>query len=326
MDPVLFNLWGFPVAWYGFFVVVAAVTGLWTAQWLGKRAGFHPGLFIDLLVICTLGLFLGARGLYILTVFPDFLKAPLDYVFTRAGFVFLGGLIGSLGIASWFTIKNRLPYWKLADICVPGIALGHAFGRIGCHMTGCCHGGVCSTDAWYGLTVPLTAQPSGDSMHVLGGYAVIDQIEAGLLPPGAVMSLPVYPVQLLEAGFLFGLAGFLAYLTWRDGRKQEGAGRVLGIYLIVYAIARFALEFLRGDSGRGLVSLGPLTLSTSQLLSIAMLGIGVWIYRQASHDALPGKLRDIPPEFQWPPSVEIPAVEPKPAKVPNRADRRRSGA
>jgi prolipoprotein diacylglyceryltransferase len=93
-------------------------------------------------------------------------------------------------------------------------------------------------------------------------------MEAGLLATDALVSLPIWPVQLFEAAGLFALAA----LMWVIGARQHRRGLILGIYLTCYAAMRFALEYLRGDEVRGLFFGG--LLSTSQIISIVMFVIG----------------------------------------------------
>lgn len=81
--------------------------------------------------------------------------------------------------------------------------------------------------------------------------------------------IPRVPVQLIEAGFNFILFLVLYFYV----KKKPRSGRALGIYVIAYSIARFSLEFLRGDVYRG----GFLWLSTSQWISLLMIPLGIWL-------------------------------------------------
>ena len=142
---------------------------------------------------------------------------------------------------------NALFYFNLL---IPALALGHAFGRIGCFFGGCCYGGI--TDSVLGIRFP----PHSPAAH--------QQVNEGLIVHGD-WSLPVYPTQLFEAGFelLLFIGMMLAYKKLR--------GHFLETYCFAYGVFRFCIEFLRGDS-RGSVGF---FLSPSQLMSIILIVYGV---------------------------------------------------
>lgn len=170
----------------------------------------------------------------------------------NTGATFYGGLIGgALCLVLIYFIGSRLLFhtnqvgvrWfptlaNLAAACVP---LAHGFGRIGCLMAGCCHGG--ETDAWYGIAMDI---------GVLDGEFV-----------------KVVPLQLFEAIFLFVLAAFLIVRIW------QGKGLEAPVYLIGYGVWRFIIEFFRTDD-RG-ASLVP-GLSPSQVTAILLVLVGIAIY------------------------------------------------
>ena len=169
------------------------------------------------------------------------------------GITWAGGVVGAFPafvILTHFIIKeergNEINFFSLL---VPGIVLGHAFGRIGCFMAGCCFGTI--TDSPLGVVFPV-------------GSLAYDKYPNTLTHDG---SFPVLPTQLFEAIFEFLLFGFMI-LTKRKF-KYNGAE----IYLIVYGAFRFILEFWRGDD-RGATGL---TLSPSQFLSIVLIITGVLI-------------------------------------------------
>ncbi len=143
------------------------------------------------------------------------------------GFVFLGGLLGAL---LYFFIGIRLGWFKFREVrlLVPGIALGHAVGRVGCFLAGCCYGG-----EYHGV----------GAVYMHHAYR--------------------YPVQLIEAFFLLVLGGVLLKVAL----KRKSGHSLLKIYLISYAVMRFILEFMRGDTVRGLWW----GISTSQIISLLIL-------------------------------------------------------
>ena len=170
---------------------------------------------------------------------------------SQTGATFYGGLIGGalLFLIVYFvgghflfrdTSEHQKRFWQLADIAAISISSAHAFGRIGCLMVGCCHGAV--TDQWYGIYM------------VSKGARVV-------------------PIQLYEAIVLFGICALCVYRLWTGKRDN------LQLYMIVYGVWRFLIEYARDDDrGTTLVSF----LTPSQLTAILMIlgGIVLWILRR----------------------------------------------
>ncbi len=160
------------------------------------------------------------------------------------GATFYGGLIGGVlfflliyfGIGH-FIFKESIhgkSFFSIASSAVPGIAIAHCLGRIGCLTAGCCHGRL--TDAWYGIM-----------MWGSEGYA------------------KYVPVQLFEAVFLLILFAFLFIRAYKGG--QYG----LSLYLIIYGVWRFFLEYIRGDfRGDTFISF----FTPSQLTALLLISVG----------------------------------------------------
>ena len=86
--------------------------------------------------------FVGARLLFVLTNFSSFLRDPVFYLFSRSGFVFLGGLLVAIPTV-WFVLRRwKVRFWPMADLLIAPLALAHGFGRVGCFFAGCCYGKV----------------------------------------------------------------------------------------------------------------------------------------------------------------------------------------
>lgn len=211
-----------------------------------RRRGENPGRTEQAFLWGVLGAMLGAKLLYLLPLLPQLAAdlpllctAPHSFMakYLSGGFVFYGGLLGGLAGAWLFCKQRRLSFDTLGRDLVPALPLFHAFGRVGCFLAGCC----------YGIPAPA------------GGLGVTFPASAVEAPSG----VPLLPVQLYEAAGCVLLFLLLDHLT---DRGWPG-GRLLALYLALYAVFRFLLEFLRGDAVRG--SLGP--LSTSQVISLAVL-------------------------------------------------------
>lgn len=271
MHPVLIDFGGgYFIGTYGVMIAIGLAMAVVLASFLGKKRGYRPDVFFDLTFIAVLSGFVGARVLYILLDLPGFIQDPVPYLVSRTGFVFLGGFIGAAISLLLYIRKYKLDVWNVADIAGPGVAIGHAFGRIGCHLSGCCFGGQCTIPA-IGIQVPKVELQDG----TLWTNAYAEQLYEKMIPAGAEHSLEIWPVQLMESGSLLFLAAILSYFAMRRLHK----GTTFGIYVIAYAVIRFILEFFRGDIERGMFFNG--LLSTSQILSIAMFGAGIWVLATA---------------------------------------------
>lgn len=202
----------------------------------------------DVLIVGASGLGIGlacAKGLYIVVTYsPSEIWRQLssgDFtMFNEGGLIFYGGLIGGL-LGAWLGVKlAKCSFAALEGVVVPFLPLGHAIGRIGCVMAGCCYG------------MPYEGIGALHYPHSLSGISP----QQGY-----------FPVQLVEA------AGDVAIclLLLRRKPTPDRPGALLRTYVIAYAILRFAVEFLRGDAIRGSAA----GLSTSQWISLALLVVCV---------------------------------------------------
>jgi len=173
--------------------------------------------------------------------------SPWQIFNLRSGLVFYGGLIGASLAVILKARLSHLPLWKLADVLAPSIALGHAFGRVGCLMTGCCYGRACDLP-W------AIRYPAGHETHPVGELAT-----------------SVHPTQIYES--LLNLALCLA-LAWLYRRKKF-PGQVFATYLVGYAVLRAFVELFRGDYPVRYLG-GHLT--PGQLVSVGILLAGLVLF------------------------------------------------
>jgi phosphatidylglycerol:prolipoprotein diacylglycerol transferase len=177
--------------------------------------------------------------------FRYFVNQPREILsLVRAGGVFYGGLIAALAVAIWLVRRYDLRLWTTADLFAPGIALGHVIGRFGCLLAGCCYGRPTSVPWAITFTNPAAAANVGTPLGV-----------------------PLHPTQLYDAGAeLLILIALL--ITERRGRPF--AGRTFWLYVLLYGISRFIIEFYRGDD-RGVI----LGVSTSQFVSLIAVPVAI---------------------------------------------------
>lgn len=233
---------------YGALVATAFLTGILWILHEARLAGYDRNKVADLTFYLIIAAIVGSRLLYVLVELPRFISKPLDvFKLWEGGLVFYGGLLGCIAVSWWYTRRQRWTLKGTADLFMPGVALGHAIGRVGCVMAGCCYGKPVAGDPWWGLTFP--------------------HLDATLAPAG----IPLYPTQIIESAVLLLLFGVL---VWQRRRKKF-EGQVFLTYLILYAVARSVLELFRGDAVRGFVI--PGVISTSQFIS-AIVVVAALVY------------------------------------------------
>lgn len=247
MHPIAFHIGNVAIHWYGILVAIGFLAGFWTASRRAPLDGLSSESVADIGPWLIVGGLVGARMLYVITYWQeDFSGAPLADIFKirQGGLVFYGGFIGATLCAIFYVRKNKIPIWKMADALAPSIALGHAFGRLGCLMTGCCYGKACSLP--WSITFPRD--------HVTHPIAV-------------------HPTQLYESFFNFAL---FAGLTWIY-RKKKFDGQVFALYLMAYAFLRAVNELFRGDYEPS-KHLGILTPGQLTGILIMSAGIAMWFF------------------------------------------------
>jgi phosphatidylglycerol:prolipoprotein diacylglycerol transferase len=252
MHPKLFELpWSIPflgtitVYTYGVLLAAAYLLGLQLARVRAQKRGLDANRILDLGIYIIISALVGAKLLLLITDFKSFTADPRELLtLARSGGVFYGGLIVAVVVALWYIRRVGLPLWTTCDVFAPGIALGHVIGRFGCLFAGCCYGKP-TTKPW--------------------GITFTDPFAAANV--GTPLGQPLHPTQLYEAGAEF-LILMVLLATERKGRPFPG--RTFWLYMLLYAISRFIIEFYRDDA-RGMVGMFP----TSQFISIILAPLAI---------------------------------------------------
>jgi phosphatidylglycerol:prolipoprotein diacylglycerol transferase len=270
LHPILIDFGFFQLPTYGPLMVTALITALWLAIRNGKREGIDSGRLLDFSTWLIIVSLLGAKVLMVLTDWRLYWEHPRELVSLstlRAGGVFYGGFIAAAFFAWWYTRVHGLPVWKVFDAYAPSIALGLGIGRLGCFAAGCDYG-----------------KPTQSVLGVVFTHPLAQQVS------GTPLGIRLHPTQLYES---LACVLVFAFLMWRYRRKTYD-GQIFVSYLALYALARFIIEFWRGDPDRGFV-FGQL-LSTSQfiaLLALGAAGVLAWRLRWHQH-AEPAASSSIP--------------------------------
>lgn len=245
MYPVLLNLGRLQLYSYGVMLFISFLCGIALAEQRAKRFGVDPKRITDLALWVLIAVILGSRLFYVAFHWDEFRNNLIDIIKFwgnppgLSGLMFYGGLIGGFIAGLIFVWVNRLPVIKLLDAVMPGIMLGEGFTRIGCFLNGCCFGRECQ--GFPGMVFP-PGSPAGSRF------------------PG----VPIHPTQLYSsaAGFvLFGIA------LWLERRRLK-EGVLFAVLLILYAMFRFLVDFIRYYENAA-------NLWGNQIVSLTLAAIGV---------------------------------------------------
>lgn len=225
---------------YGLMIAIGVLAALFIGEARAKKRNMNSDVLYTMTLLCVLFGFFCAKLLFLLIEFKSLIQDP-KRLLSANGFVVYGGIIGGVFIAYVYCRIKKLVFIDYFDIVLPSVAVAQGFGRVGCFLAGCCYGR--QTDAWYGIAFK----------------------NSGFAPNG----VKLIPTQLISAVGMFIIAGILFWYA----RKERPRGKTGALYMILYSIGRFLVEFLRNDH-RG--EIGP--LSTSQFISIFILLMGVVIF------------------------------------------------
>lgn len=240
------QIFGKEIATYSLMALLGIFsTGMYVSA-VERKNGRDDNNAIILLLFSGIGVFVGGHSLYAMVNYKaiiNFVKYMHNYTsleelihaitFIFGGNVFFGGLLGGI-LVGYIYLYNKPNLKYLIDVITPGIPLFHFWGRIGCFLAGCCYG----IENKLGIVLQNSIIPEANGVKR-------------------------FPIQILESGFNLCLFIILDRLRY----KKYFVGNMLNIYLMMYAIGRFFIEFLRGDDYRGKI----LYLSTSQIISVFIL-------------------------------------------------------
>ncbi len=263
MYPKLISIGSFYIPTYGVLVALGFLAGLGVTLRLAKRAGLDPDKITNLAVYCAIAGIVGAKLFMFLFDIGDYIRDP-GQIFTlqtlQAAGVFHGGFIAAFVVALLYMRRQALPGFGTMDAFAPGIVLGQAIGRLGCFAAGCCWGTECS--------LPWGVRFRSDF--------------AAPVP----LNKTLHPVQLYESA-----ADLLIFaLLYRRAVRGHRPGEIIGLYLVLYSIARFIIEFFRVHE-QALV--GPFSLTQWIALGLLVLGAAILLYIRQRGAAIPAEVRSV---------------------------------
>lgn len=233
MYPEICKLGPFTIYSYGLMLVLAFMVAAALSSSRARKENFNPDIIFNLLFISFVSGVIGARVFYVIEHIGDYIRSPLEVImFQHGGLSWFGGLI--LGSVSGiiFLKNKKLEIYKALDLIAPFLALAQAIGRVGCLLNACCLG----KESTFGI------------YFTLHGRILI-------------------PVQAYSSVLLIFIFMILRFLQDRPHK----AGYIFFMYLLLYSLKRFFIEFLRADNE---IVLFGLTLF--QVISIAIFIFSIY--------------------------------------------------
>ncbi len=243
MLPKLIQIGSFYLPTYGVLVALAFLTALAIASKLGRMQGLSRDAIMNLGIYCALAGIVGAK-LFMIVLDPYYRKNPAQ-IFTlstlQSAGIWYGGFVAALVFAYFYMRSQGLPFLATSDAFAPGLAIGHAIGRLGCFAAGCCYG-----------------KPT-----LLPWAVTYTNPDAN----GAPLGVPIHPTQIYEAL----IESVICIVLYQLAKRKHREGAIIALYLILSAIARFLVEFVRAHDDANPLG-GPLTLEQWISMSVCLAG------------------------------------------------------
>jgi len=284
----------------------------------------------DLTIYAALFGFLGAKVFNSLETWDDFVKDPIDSLFSFSGLTFYGGLICAALAIWYYAKKHNIGFWHLNDAAAPSLMLAYALGRIGCQTSGDGDWGILNSAYYTQLGAKPVLAGAGDFQRVTEQYKEVylpqfgsldkiphlhvqapswlpdwmfaysyphNVVSEGVRIPGcdgaycAQLPIPVFPTPFYETVVCLGLF----FLLWFLRKRLKVPGTLFGIYLVVNGIERFFIEKIRVNSKYDIFGFHP---TQAEIISFLLVVAGATIYF---------KLKAKPPQKMPPPATETDA-------------------
>ncbi len=250
MYPILLKIGPLTIHTYGVMVALGMGAGLVVLYRLAQKDDLDGEKVLSLALWLILAGVIGARLAHVALEPGQYLARPLRILYIwQGGLAFSGGVIAALALGWWLARRRGLPLLRLMDAAAPALAVGQAFGRLGCFFSGDSFGKPFSGLWAVTFTDPHSAAPRG---------------------------IPLHPTQLYASGALF-LIFFITLWLWP---RRRFSGQLFFVYGLLHGVARLVVEHFRGD-WRGEPILGLITPTGLFALGMALVSLValVWLSR-----------------------------------------------
>lgn len=273
IDFGIINIFGFEfhlaIYSFGLMLVVAFYSCYFFLNYDLKLLGYEEKLSSDIIFWAAVGGILGAKIYYLLENIDRVINSfdPMNIIFSGAGLVFLGGLMGSTICVSFILKKNKVPWLTFANIIGPLIFLGYAIGRLGCFLVGDDYG-IPSSLPW-AISFPNGIPPTTTNTF----SDLYPWVDISAYDPGVIT---VHPTQLYEAIICF----ILFLILWKYRKSTKIKDILFFLYLFLAGVERFFIEFIRTNQ-KYVFEL----FSGAQVISIMMIIIGLYFMKNPIKEA-----------------------------------------
>jgi phosphatidylglycerol:prolipoprotein diacylglycerol transferase len=218
MYPILFEFGGFQIRSYGVIVALSFIIALWMSTREAERKGLDPKLVQDFAIYGLIGGIIGARLYFVLFSAPrHFLNNPWEiFAVWSGGIGIIGSLLGGFLVAVWFCHRKGVSLLRFGDTLAPGIAVGQTVGQLACLLNGDSYGRPSDLPWAISYTDPRSLAP---------------------------LNIPLHPIEIYEMAAYF----FVFLMVWKIRIHQRLDGFTFFTYLAGYGMARFLVDFFRGD-------------------------------------------------------------------------------
>lgn len=240
MNPIAFHAGSLTIYWYGIMAAAGFLLATLVMRFTRNHADMSDDDVSNAMIIAMFSGLIGARIFYVVQFFDQYRNNLADIIrVDKGGLVFYGGFLLALAALIVYCKIKKKDAVSVLDACAPALAVGHACGRIGCFLHGCCFG---KPAAFLGVHYPAQSA----ACQTYGNAAL-------------------YPVQLFEAG-----ANLAVFWLFFQLARKAGRGIAMSSYLIYYGTLRFCMELMRGDNTRywGL-------FTQAQLIGLILIPVGI---------------------------------------------------
>ncbi len=271
MYPTILELGPLTLHSYGLMIALGFITILYFMQRDARRVNIEPQAIGDM-AFWSLVIGVAACRLTHIIMYSQYYSwtDPIGWIdVRRGGLVFQGAIPAVVLYVYWSLKRRKMSFRTVTDVVMPYVPVAQAFGRVGCFLKGCCHGGRADDLLW------AVRFPVGSPAYQL------HQERYSAFPADATWSYPVHPTQLYSIVLLLSMCGIM--LLIRGRRPFEGVS--FPMYFILYGICRFIVEIYRGDGNPTHNWLG-FDLSTQQIFCVGMFfsGIAMWAFMYVTRD------------------------------------------
>ncbi len=273
--PIPFTDISIPIFSYGLALMLGFLTGAKLAEWMLRKKGQKTALVGDFMFVALVCGIFGSRALAVWEKWDELHNKPLEWFEVwNGGLTYYGGLIFATAGCMWFLRRKKQDILWFADMVTPALALGLAWGRLGCLLNGCCYGAATAADSIFGVVFPAHCQ-------------VYSHLPEGAAP------FPVYPTQVYSVLFALGLMGLTIWVdkVWKTRNK----GQLLTLAGVIYALFRFGIEMIRADNSPEFIFGTTISQTISLGFGALCLLAFVWLHVRGTpaadgpHTPCPGK-------------------------------------